>query len=139
MLYFSTRVTAVHIFKAIRFFITRLFIYERSVTNILDWSLAYSFIYQEYVWIDLFNNTGWPIFLAQSPVVGRARIMANGNSDANVHTLSTIFNELREFIFCFIYYYFLPCLYCGININLLASNLHCFFPEQVMALYSSWN
>ena len=44
MLYFSTRVTAVHILKAIRFFISRRFIYERSVTNIRDWSLAYSFI-----------------------------------------------------------------------------------------------
>ena len=32
------------ILKAIRFFISRRFIYERSATNIRDWSLAYSFI-----------------------------------------------------------------------------------------------
>ena len=44
MLYFSTRVPVVHILKAIRGFVSRRFIYERSVANIRDWSLAYSFI-----------------------------------------------------------------------------------------------
>ena len=49
ILYFSTRGTAVQILKAIRFFfISRRFIYERSVTNIRDWSLAYSFIYAHF-------------------------------------------------------------------------------------------
>ena len=44
ILYFLTRGTAVQILKAIRFFISRGFIYERSDTNIRDWSMAYSFI-----------------------------------------------------------------------------------------------
>ena len=43
ILYFSTRGTTVQILKAIRFFISRRFIYEMSDTNIRDWSLAYSF------------------------------------------------------------------------------------------------
>ena len=46
ILYFSSPGTAVQILNAIRFFfISRRFIYKRSVTNIRDWSLAYSFIY----------------------------------------------------------------------------------------------
>ena len=46
--------TSVHILKAIRFSISRRFIYERSVTNIRNWWLAYSFTYlfyaQHYIW-----------------------------------------------------------------------------------------
>ena len=44
ILYFSSPGIAVQILKAIMFFISRRFIYERSDTNIRDWSLAYSFL-----------------------------------------------------------------------------------------------
>ena len=47
ILHFSTQGPDVQILKAIRFFISRRFIYERAATNICDWSLAYSFIYGE--------------------------------------------------------------------------------------------
>ena len=47
--------TAVQILKAIRYFISRRFIFERSATNIRDWSLAYSFICEDRKIIDLFD------------------------------------------------------------------------------------
>ena len=43
ILYFSTRGNAVQILKAIRFFILRQFICERSATSIRDWSLGVLF------------------------------------------------------------------------------------------------
>ena len=66
ILYISTRGTSVQILKAIRFFISRRFIYERSVTNIHDWSLAYSFICNKPSFsFDIFGINGptcrWPL------------------------------------------------------------------------------